>query len=183
MKQKLLGKTFLWLFLALPILGFSQGTVSGNITDSSYGGPLAGVNVVVKGTSRGAVSDFDGNYSINVDSFPATLVFSSLGYETRELTVEGPTTLNVAMAESATGLDEVIVTGLGTSIKRSNLANAVATVSNDELVGTTAQSTLDGALYGKLTGVNITSSSGAPGGGFALRLRGISSINANNQPL
>ncbi len=183
MKQKLLGKTFLWLFLALPILGFSQGTVSGNITDSSYGGPLAGVNVVVKGTSRGAVSDFDGNYSINVDSFPATLVFSSLGYETRELTVEGPTTLNVAMAESATGLDEVIVTGLGTSIKRSNLANAVATVSNDELVGTTAQSTLDGALYGKLTGVNITSSSGAPGGGFALRLRGISSINGNNQPL
>ncbi len=171
------------MFLAIPLLGFSQGTVSGNITDSSYGGPLAGVNVVVKGTSRGAVSDFDGNYSINVDSFPATLVFSSLGYETKELIVEGPTTLNVTMAESATGLDEVIVTGLGTSIKRSNLANAVATVSNDELVGTTAQSTLDGALYGKLTGVNITSSSGAPGGGFALRLRGISSINGNNQPL
>ncbi|NER09742.1 TonB-linked outer membrane protein, SusC/RagA family [Muriicola jejuensis] len=183
MKQKLLGKTFLWLFFALPLLGFSQGTVSGNITDSSYGGPLAGVNVVVKGTSRGAVSDFDGNYSINVNSFPATLVFTSLGYETKELTVEGPTTLNVSMAESATGLDEVIVTGLGTSIKRSNLANAVATVSNQELVGTTAQSTLDGALYGKLTGVNITSSSGAPGGGFALRLRGISSINGNNQPL
>jgi TonB-linked SusC/RagA family outer membrane protein len=183
MKQKLLGKKFLWLFLALPLLSFSQGTVSGNITDSSYGGPLAGVNVVVKGTSRGAISDFDGNYAIAVDRFPATLVFSSLGYETKEVIVEGPTTLNVSIGESATGLDEVIVTGLGTSIKRSNLANAVATVSNQELVGTTAQSTLDGALYGKLTGVNITSSSGAPGGGFALRLRGISSINGNNQPL
>ena len=183
MKQKLLGKSFLWLFLALPLWAFSQGTVNGNITDSSYGGPLAGVNVVVKGTSTGAISDFDGNYSISVASFPATLVFSSLGYETKEVMVEGPTTLNVSIGESATGLDEVIVTGLGTSIKRSNLANAVATVSNEQLVGTTAQTTLDGALYGKLTGVNITSSSGAPGGGFALRLRGISSINGNNQPL
>ncbi len=183
MKQKSLSKSLLWLFLALPIWAFSQGTVSGNITDSSYGGPLAGVNVVVKGTARGTVSDFDGNYSINVANFPATIVFSSLGYQTKEVEVEGPTTLNIALGESATGLDEVVVTGLGTSIKRSNLANAVATVSSDELVGTTAQTTLDGALYGKLTGVNITSSSGAPGGGFALRLRGISSINGNNQPL
>ncbi len=104
MKQKLLGKTFLWLFLALPLWAFSQGTVNGNITDSSYGGPLAGVNVVVKGTSRGAISDFDGNYSITVDRFPATLVFSSLGYETKEMMVEGPTTLNVSIGESATGL-------------------------------------------------------------------------------
>jgi len=183
MKQILLGKTFLWLCLALPFLVFSQGTVSGNITDSSYGGPLAGVNVVIKGTSTGTTSDFDGNYEITVNSFPATLVFSSLGYETKELEVSGSTTLNVSLGESATGLEEVVVTGLGTSIKRSNLANAVSTVSAAELVGTTSQSTLDGALYGKLTGVNITSSSGAPGGGFALRLRGISSINGNNQPL
>jgi TonB-linked SusC/RagA family outer membrane protein len=183
MKQKSLSKSLLWLFLALPIWAFSQGKVNGNITDSSYGGPLAGVNVVVKGTARGTVSDFDGNYSIDVANFPATIVFSSLGYQTKEVEVEGPTTLNIALGESATGLDEVVVTGLGTSIKRSNLANAVATVSSEELVGTTAQTTLDGALYGKLTGVNITSSSGAPGGGFALRLRGISSINGNNQPL
>ena len=183
MEKLLLRLRFLWLFLLIPLMGLSQGVVSGNITDASYGGPLAGVNVVVKGTTRGATSDFDGNYEIQVDFFPATLVFSSLGYATQEIRVGQTMTLNVPMGEAATGLDEVVVTGLGTSIKRANLANAVSTVSSDELVGTTAQSTLDGALYGKLTGVNITSSSGAPGGGFALRLRGISSINGNNQPL
>lgn len=183
MEKLLLRKRFLWLFLLIPVFGFSQGVVSGSITDASDGGPLAGVNVVVQGTSTGAISDFDGNYEISVDSFPATLIFSSLGYETKGLNVNSAGTLNVSLGESATGLDEVVVTGLGTSIKRSNLANAVSTVSTEELVGTTAQSTLDGALYGKLTGVNITSSSGAPGGGFALRLRGISSINGNNQPL
>ena len=183
MEKLLLRLRFLWLFLLIPAMGISQGVVSGNITDASYGGPLAGVNVVVKGTTVGATSDFDGNYEIEVDFFPATLVFSSLGYATQEIRVGQSMTLNVPMGESATGLDEVVVTGLGTGIKRANLANAVSTVSSDELVGTTAQSTLDGALYGKLTGVNITSSSGAPGGGFALRLRGISSINGNNQPL
>lgn len=183
MEHKLLGKTFLWLCLLIPLIGFSQGTVSGNVTDATYGGPVAGANVVIKGTSTGTTTDFDGNYEINISSFPATLVFSSLGYETQEIRVTGATVLNVSLGESATGLDEVVVTGLGTTIKRSNLANAVSTVSSRELVGTTAQTTLDGALYGKLTGVNITSSSGAPGGGFALRLRGISSINGNNQPL
>lgn len=183
MKKILLGRTFLWLFLVVPILGFSQGVIDGNITDASDGTPLPGVNVVIKGTSSGTTSDFDGNYEININSFPATLVFSSLGYAELEMEVTGPRTLNVSLNQSATGLEEVVVTGLGSSIKRSNLANAVATVSSDELVGTTAQTTLDGALYGKLTGVNITSSSGAPGGGFALRLRGISSINGNNQPL
>lgn len=168
--------------LLLPILVFSQETVTGNITDSNNQ-PLPGVTVIEKGTTNGTSSDFDGNYSIQVSSLPATLQFSYLGYSTVERKIESTATLNITMQESATGLEEVVVTGLGTSIKRGNLANAVATVSAEELVGTTTQSTLDGALYGKLTGVNITSSSGAPGGGFALRLRGISSINGNNQPL
>lgn len=182
MKQNLLKSGYMMLFCILPFLAFSQGTVSGTVTDENNL-PLPGVTVVEKGTSNGTSTDFDGNYSIDVGSFPATLQFSSLGYSTIDVAVSGAGTINTSLAASATGLDEVVVTGLGTSIKRSNLANAVATVSAQELVGTTTQSTLDGALYGKLTGVNITSSSGAPGGGFALRLRGISSINGNNQPL
>ncbi|NNF19786.1 MAG: SusC/RagA family TonB-linked outer membrane protein [Flavobacteriaceae bacterium] len=173
----------LGLLFFLPVLALAQGTVSGTVTDAVNGQPLPGVNVIIKGTTIGTTTDFDGNYDLVVQNFPATLVFSSLGYETSEFPVNSATTLNVEMGESATGLDEVVVTGLGTSIKRRNLANAVATVSSEELVGTTGQSTLDGALYGKVTGVNITSSSGAPGGGIALRLRGISSINGNNQPL
>ena len=183
MKKTQLNKVFLWLFLALPFLAFSQATVSGYIQDELDGSPLPGVNVVIKGTNTGTTSDFDGKYEITVNSFPATLVFSSLGFETREIQLTEATTLDVVLTESATGLDEVVITGLATSVKRENLANAVSTVSSQELVGTTSQSTVDGALYGKVPGVNITSSSGAPGGGFALRLRGVSSINGNNQPL
>ncbi len=182
MNRTLRKVAFAVLFFVLPMMAFAQGTVTGVVTDANNL-PLPGATVVVKGTSNGVSTDFDGNYSITVSSFPATLQFSSLGYATKEIEVSGASTIEVSLEESATGLEEVVVTGLGTSIKRSNLANAVATVSSEELVGTTAQATLDGALYGKLTGVNITSSSGAPGGGVALRLRGISSINGNNQPL
>ncbi|MBT8324102.1 MAG: carboxypeptidase-like regulatory domain-containing protein, partial [Bacteroidia bacterium] len=180
-KQHLL-KWLLFTFAFFPMFLVAQ-EVKGVITDEATGLPIAGANVLEKGTTNGEISDFDGNYSISVNNFPAVLVFSYLGYETMELTVNSATTLNVALKESATALDEVVITGLGTSIKRANSANAIATVSSEELTGRTAQSTLDGALYGKVTGVNITASSGAPGGGFALRLRGISSINGNNQPL
>lgn len=172
---------FLW-FLVMPILAFGQGTIEGNITDNNNL-PVPGVNVIEKGTANGTTSDFDGNYEISIDDYPATLVFSALGYATKEIRVTGPATLDVNLEESVTGLEEVVVTGLASSVKRENLANAVATVSSEELVGTTGQTTVDGALYGKVPGVNITSSSGAPGGGFALRLRGVSSINGNNQPL
>lgn len=182
MKQSLIKGGFSLLLFLVPLLAMSQGTVTGNVTDDGNL-PLPGVTIVVEGTTNGTSTDFDGNYSISVGEFPATLQFSYIGFATRELQVTGPTTLNVAMEPSATGLEEVVVTGLGTSIKRKNLANAVATVSSEELVGTTGQTTVDGALYGKVPGVNITSSSGAPGGGFALRLRGVSSINGNNQPL
>jgi TonB-linked SusC/RagA family outer membrane protein len=168
------------VFVAFTMM--AQETIQGVVADENDV-PVPGASVVVKGTTNGSISDFDGNYTITVDSFPATLVFSSLGYATKEVRVTGASTLNMTLAESVTGLDEVVVTGLASSVKRENLANAVATVSAEELVGTTGQTTVDGALYGKVPGLNITSSSGAPGGGFALRLRGISSINGNNQPL
>ncbi len=183
MKQFLLGNIFLWLFLTLPIFAFSQGKVTGNITDSEDGTALAAVNVVIKGTTTGTTSDFDGNYEIEVGSFPSTLVFSSLGYETKELEVSAAMTLNVTLGSSATGLDEVVITGLASSIKRSNSANAVATVSAEELAGVTPPQTLDGALQGKFAGALITKSSGAPGGGISVRLRGVTSVNGNAQPL
>lgn len=181
--KKNVFKKGLGLFLFfMPIVILAQGTIAGKITDENSV-PIPGVSVVVKGTTIGTTSDFDGNYEITVDDFPATLLFSSLGYSSKDQEVTGASSLNVVLSESVTGLDEVVVTGLASSVKRENLANAVATVSAEELVGTTGQSTVDGALYGKVPGLNITSSSGAPGGGFALRLRGISSINGNNQPL
>src|SRR5690606_21193317 len=183
MKQNYFKSVLFFMFLTVPLLLAAQGTVTGKVTEGSAGLPLPGVNVVVKGTTTGAITDIDGDFELLVPSFPSTLVFSSLGYATTEINLTGPTVLSVNMEESATGLEEVIVTGLASSVKRQNLANAVSTVSAAELVGTTSQSTVDGALYGKIPGVNITATSGAPGGGFALRLRGISSINGNNQLL
>lgn len=174
-------KLFLLVLLIFPLAMVAQ-TVTGKITKEGTNETVPFVNIVEKGTNNGAVSDIDGNYTINLTTTPATLVFTSLGFTTNEITTSGGT-VNVTLAESAAALDEVVVTGLGSSIKRKNLANAVSTVSAEELVGTTGQTSVDGALYGKITGVNITASSGAPGGGFALRLRGVSSINGNNQPL
>lgn len=183
MKQFFFKKALLFIVLAAPCLIFSQGAVNGTVTTQSDGMPLPGANILVKGTTVGTTSDFEGNYQINVPDFPAILVFSYVGMETQEIPVNSERTLNVALIESATGLEEVVVTGLATSVKRENAANAVASVSAQDLAGVTPPQTLDGALAGKFTGALITKSSGAPGGGISVKLRGVTSINGNSQPL
>ncbi|MFT6000596.1 MAG: TonB-linked SusC/RagA family outer membrane protein [Neolewinella sp.] len=161
----------------------AQYTVSGTVTDSNQE-TLIGVSILVKGTTSGTVTDFDGNFSVNIPAGAEQLLFSYTGFASQAVPVSGATSnLLIIMAEDVTSLDEIVVTGLASSIKRSNLANAVSTVSAEELTGATSQQTVDGALYGKMTGVNITQTSGAPGGGYAVRLRGVSSLSGNNQPL
>lgn len=154
--------------------------VSGTVTDASNGEPIPGVTVLVKGTTNGAITGINGEYELSVPT-GSTLVFSSIGYTSIEVAASDAG--NVSMTTDVTNLDEVVVTGLATSVKRSNLANSISTISSEQLTGMTNQGTVDGALYGKMTGVNLTSISGAPGGGIAMRLRGISSIKGNNQPL
>ncbi len=180
-KHPLFKMVYFFLFL-IPCVLLGQSTITGVIKDMNSN-PIPFVNVIEKGTTNGTTSDFDGSYTITLTASSGILEFSFLGYSSKEVSVSNSQTLNIALEESTQSLNEVVVTGLASSIKRSNLANAVATVDSEELVGTTSQATVDGALYGKVTGVNITSSSGAPGGGIALRLRGISSITGNNQPL
>jgi len=183
MKQKYpLFKMVYFLLFLIPCAVMGQSIVSGVVKDAGNN-PIPFVNVIEKGTSNGTTSDFDGNYSITLNGNSGTLEFSYLGYATQEKVISSSQTLNLVLEESSESLDEIVISGLASSVKRSNLANAVASVSAEELVGTTGQTTIDGALYGKVPGVNITSSSGAPGGGLALRLRGVSSINGNNQPL
>lgn len=175
-------KSLLLAILFLPLCLLAQ-TIKGKVIDSQ-GQTIPFSSVIEKGTSNGTTADDNGNFTLTVAKLPTSLIVSSLGYTTKEIQVsDANQELSVTLNEDAQGLDEVVITGLASSVKRANLANAVATVSAEELVGKTGQSTVDGALYGKLTGVNITSSSGAPGGGMAVRLRGISSINGNNQPL
>ncbi len=177
LKRKLLVLT---LLVPISFLMAQDVRVSGTVTDASNGDPLPGVTVLVKGTTNGAITGVNGEYELSVPT-GSTLVFSSIGYTSIEVAASDAG--DVAMTTDVTNLDEVVVTGLATSVKRSNLANSISTISSDQLTGMTNQGTVDGALYGKMTGVNLTSISGAPGGGIAMRLRGISSIKGNNQPL
>jgi TonB-linked SusC/RagA family outer membrane protein len=176
-------------FLLFGLLFFStaamaQFTATGKVTDAN-GTPLIGVSILVKGSSVGTVTDVDGAFSLRCPGESATLVFSYTGYTDFEQTVTkgASSNITISLAEEATQLEEIVVTGLASSIKRSNAANSVSTIEAKDLTGVTVQSTTDGALYGKFTGVNIIANSGAPGGGITVKLRGITTLNAESQPL
>ena len=161
----------------------AQFTVTGNVQDSG-GEPLIGVSILIKGTTSGTVTDFDGNFNINVPGSDGILEFSYTGFKPLETNVSSTNlVVNVTMEEDIANLEEIVVTGLATSVKRSNLANSVASIDSKQLTGVTAQSTMDGALYGKFKGAEIRSNSGAPGGGTSVRLRGVTSIFGDQQPL
>ena len=180
LKKSVLPMLFL---LMLPLSVIAQGTVTGKVIRADDSTIIPFVNIIEQGTSNGTVSDIDGNYSLTVSSFPATLVFSSLGFETTQRQVTGAGAVNVSLNEEAAALDEVVVTGLATSVKRTNSANAVASLSSEDITGTTPPPTLDGALYGKFAGAVVNANSGAPGGGLSVKLRGATSIQGNTQPL
>ncbi|QNJ97726.1 SusC/RagA family TonB-linked outer membrane protein [Constantimarinum furrinae] len=183
MKQNNSNRRMLLLLLFIfPCFVFAQTTITGTV-NSDKGDTIPFANVIEKGTTNGTTTDMDGNFSIQVSTVPATLVFSSLGFETVEQQVSSAGAISVTMAESAEALEEVVVTGLATSVKRTNSANAVASISAEELTGTTPPPTLDGALYGKFAGAIVNANSGAPGGGLSIKLRGATSLQGNIQPL
>lgn len=177
-------KNLIWmLFLFAGISVHAQFTATGRVTDSE-GEALTGVTIRIKGTTSGTSTDLNGNFSIDVSGSDATLVISYLGYTDVEQTVNASNSItNLSLTEKATVMDEVVVSGLATTIKRSNAANAVAMIDARDLTGTTVQQTMDGALYGKFTGANIVANSGAPGGGIAIKLRGVTTLTGNSQPL
>ena len=183
MKQISLNYFKVVLFLLFPSVLLSQEVIEGKTINEATGEVVPFVNVIEKGTNNGTTSDFEGNFTINVESLPTTLVFSYLGYETQEVNVTDDSPITVRFVESTAALDEVVVTGLASSAKRSNTANAVASVSAEELTGVTVQSGLDSALSGKFNGAEIKANSGAPGGGISMRLRGVTSIFGDQQPL
>jgi len=163
----------------------AQFTVTGSVQDDS-GEPLIGVSIVIKGTTTGTATDLDGGFELRIpNGSEATLMFSYTGYKTLETDVSrSNNTANVVLEEDFAKLDEVVVTGLASGVKRSNSGIAVATVSGDELTENTTAQTLDNALYGKVPGVLMQSNSGAPGGGISMQLRGISTLGAgSSQPL
>ena len=163
---------------------WAQFTASGTVKDAN-GDPLVGVVVLQKGTTIGTITNSEGKFSVNVTDAKTILVFSYLGYSTEEVQVDANNaTINMVLEEDIARLDEVVITGLASGVKRSNSGNAVASVSAEELRGKTNQQTLDNALFAKLPGVHMTSNSGAPGGGVNMQLRGISTLGAgSSQPL
>jgi TonB-dependent starch-binding outer membrane protein SusC len=161
----------------------AQFTVSGSVKDAT-GESLIGVSILAKGTAIGTISDFDGNYSLSVPDGTKLLIFSYIGFADQEREVNSSTgRLDVVMSDASTVLDEVVITGLATSVKRGNLANSVESISSAELTGITVATTTDAALYGKFKGVEIKANSGAPGGGISVKLRGNTSIGGSSQPL
>ncbi len=186
MKYKNLNRGLLLfaVFLASLSAAVAQFTASGRVTDVNGDG-LAGATVAAVGqTGVGTSADADGNFRLAIPGSSARLTFSYTGYKSVVMEVSsGSPTLTIVLEEDFAGLDEVVVTGLATNVKRSNAANAVSLITGRELTGTTVQQTVDGALYGKLTGATINANSGAPGGGISMKFRGITTLTGNSQPL
>ena len=176
--MKFLKQIQILFLLFLSIGAFAQQSVSGLITDSS-GTPLPGVNVIIKGTNVGVSSDFDGNYQINVDN-GQILVFSYIGYDSVELTVNGANQ-DVKMTESDSELDEVVVIGYGT-VRKKDLTGAVDLVTEKNFAKGSVVSPQQ-LIRGKVAGVSIVSNSGAPGDDSNVLIRGIGSLNLNSNPL
>jgi TonB-linked SusC/RagA family outer membrane protein len=163
-----------------PLLAQSK-TVTGTVTDASDGSPLPGVNVLEEGTTNGTQTDFDGNYSIDAEE-GNVLLFSYLGMSPQSVTIGSSNTINVAMSEDASQLEEVVVTALGIARKKKSLTYAAEIVSTGELSTARSVNVLEG-LSGKVSGIAITRTGGGIGADSKVLLRGNRSINGNSQPL
>jgi len=147
---------------------FAQVKITGQIIDES-GLPLPGVNVIIKGTTTGTVTDLDGNYSLSDVPSDAILVFSFISKETQEVAVEGRTAINITMQEEAQKMDEVVIVGYG-AVKRANLLGAVGSISSDKIEGIPTQN-LSTLLEGRLAGVKVGQASGSPGAFSNIEIR------------
>ena len=177
-KILLLGLT---LFL-VNAMAFAQGRViTGTVTSTEDGMGVPGATVLVKGTTIGTATDIDGKYSINVPAGSNVLVFTFVGLTSQEVNIGNRSTINVALESDITALSEVIVTGYGTQPKR-EVTGAVSSVKGDAIQNLPLQS-FDRALQGRASGVQVRSSNGLPGGAVNIRIRGVGSINAGNEPL
>lgn len=153
-------------------------TIKGTV--SAADGPIIGATVKVKGAQGGVVTDFDGNYSISAQS-NATLVFSYVGYVTKEVKVGGKRLIDVILEEDETLLNEVVVVGYGT-MRKSDLTGAVTQVDNKAFEKSVSTS-IDQVLQGRAAGVQIQANTGTPGGSSTIRIRGTNSLNASSQPI
>tara|TARA_R110002050_G_scaffold286121_2_gene436312 strand:- start:55966 stop:59250 length:3285 start_codon:yes stop_codon:yes gene_type:complete len=179
MKPSLLSFVCMMLFSAFSIN--AQTVVTGTVlAGDDSGGPLPGVTVLVKGTTNGAVTDFDGNYSITA-SANATLVFSYIGYKAQEINVASKEVIDVVLNPDLEALDEVVVIGYGT-VRKSDLTGSVVAISGSDLKKQPIPNVAE-ALTGRLAGVQVSSSEGSPDAEIKIRIRGGGSITQDSSPL
>ncbi|AUS07048.1 TonB-dependent receptor [Tamlana carrageenivorans] len=186
MEGKALQKVVLSAFAMLLFLSTSSSfgqTISGTITSSDFGDPLPGASIIVKGTKNGTVSDFDGNYTLNISTPNPVLQISYMGYKSQDVVVGDQTVIQIILEVDENQLDEVVIVDYGYGkVKRENMTGAVASISGSEIekipVATAAE-----AITGRLPGVNVTSADGEPGADIQIRVRGGGSITQDNSPL
>jgi len=160
-----------------------QRTVRGRVVDTDNNS-LAGVTVVLKGTTVGSTTDSNGNYSIQIspDVITPVLIFSFVGMETQEIDIGTQTTVNVTLAEALIALDEVVAIGYGT-VKKSDLTGSVSTLRSDDYITAAAPANIGQMFQGRIAGMQVSTVSSDPGGEYLIRIRGTGSITAGNSPL
>lgn len=172
----------LLIIAALMLLSFSVNgqTITGNVTDETNA-PLVGANIIEKGTVNGTITDMDGNYKLTVTSDSAVLIISSIGYKATEITVAGQSVINLQMELDEEALDEVVVVGYGT-MKKSDVSGASISVTSEDITNVVGAN-IDNILQGKAAGVQVVSTSGQPGAGMKVTIRGTGTLDPNAQPL
>lgn len=173
----------LFVFVGCYNLLAQTKVITGTVSSAVEGeGPIPGVTVQVKGTTVGAITDLNGKYSLTAPEAATTLIFSYVGMKATEVAIGGRSVVNVVMESSLVGLDEVVVTALGISREKKALGYSVQDVSGDEIVKAKETNVIN-SLQGRISGAQITSTSGAVGASSRIVIRGVSSLSGNNQPL
>ncbi|WP_435133575.1 SusC/RagA family TonB-linked outer membrane protein [Formosa sp. A9] len=176
---------FCFIFLGLLCTAgqLQAQTITGTVTTKDFGDPLAGATIMVKGSSTGTVTDFDGNYSITATTDNPVLLFSYLGYVMQEIAVNGQSVINVVMEADENQLDEIVIVDYGYGkVKKEDMTGAVSSMSGKEIEKIPV-ATASEAITGKLPGVNVFSADGEPGADVQIRIRGGGSITQDNSPL
>ncbi len=181
MKTSLRFLLLLLIFLAGTSGIYAQRTVTGTVLDTDKQ-PVVGANVVVKGTSVGAITDANGKYSLNVPSTTSTLVFSFIGKVPQEVVVGNSSVIDVTLETEATALNEVVVTALGIKKEAKRIGYATSTVDN-QVLSENKSTNIGNRLIGTVAGLNVSAPAGGPGGSSKIRIRGQSSFGGNNSPL
>ncbi|WP_111319935.1 SusC/RagA family TonB-linked outer membrane protein [Algoriphagus chordae] len=168
------------LLLGMFTMSYAQTKISGLVTDDSNF-PIPGVNILIKGTTGGAVTDIDGRYTLQVSGPDAVLVFSSIGFLTQEISVGNQTVINLALEFDVTGMEEVVVIGYG-EVEKKDVTGAIGSVESDDIVRANPVQAAK-AIQGQAAGVIVTKQNSRPGAGYNINIRGLSSIDYSNEPL